>query len=416
MFAEKQNFALPGAVQADVVEGAASAFPQTYKTAASVPSPVPMIAAGTVVDSFYIHAEPVGHPLAAAHYTATVRFDRPIVGLFLQWEDNTSLPPAAGPLTLNNTDAILGAPGVNYNTPPHGGRGMEFPPGGHDDVVTVVNAQTLSLDLVTGTETDDLRVVTQGSPPGTPSSGYRFVASDGGIFNFGNLQFFGSEGGSPLNKPMVGGASTCDNAGYWTVASDGGIFSFGDAKFFGSMGNKPLNKPIVTMASTPDSKGYWMFASDGGVFSFGDAAFHGSTGNIVLNKPIVSAASTPSGNGYWMAATDGGIFTFGDAGFHGSTGNIVLNKPVVGMAPTPDGQGYWLVASDGGIFTFGDAGFHGSTGNIVLNKPIVGMKVTPSGKGYWLIASDGGVFSFGDAQFFGSTGNIVLNKPIVGVL
>ena len=29
------------------------------------------------------------------------------------------------------------------------------------------------------------------------------------------------------------------------VASDGGIFSFGDAPFFGSTGNLRLNKPIV---------------------------------------------------------------------------------------------------------------------------------------------------------------------------
>jgi hypothetical protein len=416
VFQEKQNLVLPSAVQADVVEGAGSAFPQTYNTAASLPAPS-NVAAGTAVDSFYIHTEPVGHPVVGTHFTATIRFDQPILGLFFQWEDNVSVPAKAGPLTLNNTDAVLGAAGVNYNTPPHGGRGMEFPPGGHDDIVTVVNSQTLSLNFVTQTETDDLRVVTQGSPAGSPAAGYRFVASDGGIFGFGNLkQFLGSMGGSPLNKPMVGGAGTCDNGGYWTVASDGGIFSFGDAKFFGSMGNKPLNKPIVTMAGTPDSKGYWMFASDGGVFTFGDAQFHGSTGNIVLNKPVVSASSTPSGNGYWMAATDGGIFSFGDAKFFGSTGNIALNKPVVGMAPTADGQGYWLVASDGGIFTFGDAKFFGSTGSMALNKPIVGMKATPSGKGYWLIASDGGVFTFGDAQFYGSTGNIVLNKPIVGVL
>ncbi len=38
------------------------------------------------------------------------------------------------------------------------------------------------------------------------------------------------------------------HAGYWFVASDGGIFSFGDAHFYGSMGAKPLNKPIVGMA------------------------------------------------------------------------------------------------------------------------------------------------------------------------
>ena len=36
--------------------------------------------------------------------------------------------------------------------------------------------------------------------------------------------------------------------GYWMVASDGGIFSFGDARFFGSTGNVPLNQPIVGLA------------------------------------------------------------------------------------------------------------------------------------------------------------------------
>ena len=151
-------------------------------------------------------------------------------------------------------------------------------------------------------------------------------------------------------------------AGYWLDASNGGVFSFGDANFYGSTGNLVLNKPIVGMASTPDGGGYWLVASDGGVFSFGDASFYGSTGNLVLNKPIVGMASTPDGGGYWLVASDGGVFTFGDARFYGSTGNLVLNKPIVGMAPTPDGGGYWLVASDGGIFSFGDATFYGSLG------------------------------------------------------
>ena len=60
--------------------------------------------------------------------------------------------------------------------------------------------------------------------------------------------------------------------GYWLVASDGGIFSYGDAGFFGSHGGQPLNKPIVGMAATPDGGGYWLVASDGGIFSYGDAA------------------------------------------------------------------------------------------------------------------------------------------------
>ena len=103
------------------------------------------------------------------------------------------------------------------------------------------------------------------------------TASDGGIFNY-NAGFFGSMGGKPLNKPVVGMAHTPGNQGYWEVASDGGIFSFGDAGFFGSMGGKPLNAPVVGVASTPDGEGYWEVASDGGIFSFGDAGFFGSMG------------------------------------------------------------------------------------------------------------------------------------------
>jgi hypothetical protein len=203
--------------------------------------------------------------------------------------------------------------------------------------------------------------------------------------------------------------------GYWLAASDGGLFAFGDAGFYGSMGGQPLNKPIVGLTATPDGKGYWEVASDGGLFAFGDAGFYGSTGGIALNKPIVGMAVTPDGGGYWLVASDGGIFAFGDAGFYGSTGGIALNKPIVGMTATPDGGGYTLVASDGGIFAFGDAGFHGSTGGTSLNKPIVGMAGTLDGDGYWLVASDGGIFAFGDATFDGSTGGIPLNAPVIGM-
>ena len=245
--------------------------------------------------------------------------------------------------------------------------------------------------------------------------GYRFVASDGGIFDFGTASFWGSTGSITLNKPMVGMASTPSTNGYWLVASDGGIFTYGDARFFGSMGGHPLNQPIVGMASTPDGGGYWLVASDGGIFSFGNARFFGSTGAIHLNRPIVGMAPTPDGAGYWLVASDGGIFAYGDAQFYGSTGAITLNSPIVGMAPGPNGAGYWLVAADGGIFAYGSAQFHGSAGGIRLNKPVVGMAATPDDGGYWLVASDGGIFTYGDAPFFGSTGGITLNKPIVGM-
>jgi hypothetical protein len=218
------------------------------------------------------------------------------------------------------------------------------------------------------------------------------------------------------SPPPPGCPPACPQpGGYHLVASDGGIFAFGDAGFFGSTGNIRLAKPIVGMAETPTSKGYWMVASDGGIFAFGDAGFFGSTGNLKLAQPIVGMASTPTGKGYWMVASDGGIFAFGDAAFQGSTGNIRLAKPIVGMTTTKTGRGYWMVASDGGIFAFGDASFKGSTGNIKLAQPIVGMTTTTSGGGYYMVAADGGIFAFGDASFKGSTGNIKLAKPIVGM-
>ena len=188
-------------------------------------------------------------------------------------------------------------------------------------------------------------------------------------------------------KPIMGMAATPDGQGYWLVASDGGVFAYGDANFFGSTGAIHLNEPIVGMAPTPDGRGYWLVASDGGIFTFGDAPFFGSTGAIHLNEPIVGMAPTPDGQGYWLVASDGGIFTFGDAPFFGSTGAIHLNEPIVGMAPTPDGQGYWLVASDGGIFTYGDAPFYGSLG--AASADVLGIVISPPTAGYTLVALDG---------------------------
>jgi hypothetical protein len=247
----------------------------------------------------------------------------------------------------------------------------------------------------------------------TGPAAYWEVASDGGIFSYGNAPFYGSAGSLKLNKAIVGMAATPDDGGYWLVASDGGIFSYGDAQFYGSTGSIHLDKPIVGMAATPDGGGYWLVASDGGIFSYGDAQFYGSMGGQRLNAPIVGMDTTSSGSGYWLVASDGGIFNFGNAGFFGSSGALHLNKAIVGMAATPDGGGYWLTGSDGGIFNYGDAGFFGSTGSIRLNRPVVSVSSTADGLGYWLVASDGGIFSYGDADFSGSAGGMRLNAPIV---
>jgi hypothetical protein len=45
------------------------------------------------------------------------------------------------------------------------------------------------------------------------------------------VAFYGSARSDSLNKPIVAIASTPDGHGYWLVASDGGVFSYGDARF-----------------------------------------------------------------------------------------------------------------------------------------------------------------------------------------
>ena len=70
------------------------------------------------------------------------------------------------------------------------------------------------------------------------------MASDGGIFNYGDATFVAPPAATRC-APVVGMASTTTGAGYWLIASDGGVFNFGDAGFFGSMGGTALVQPMV---------------------------------------------------------------------------------------------------------------------------------------------------------------------------
>ena len=181
------------------------------------------------------------------------------------------------------------------------------------------------------------------------------VAADGKVFSDGTFSGpiagnYGDMFGTGLAKPIVGMSPTTTGLGYWLVASDGGIFAFGDAVFYGSTGAMTLNKPIAGMSVTPTGKGYWLVASDGGIFAFGDAKFYGSMGGAQLNRPISAMVTSPTGAGYWMVADDGGIFAFGDAPFKGSTGSQHLSAPIAGMVP--NGGGYTLIGQDGQLYPF----------------------------------------------------------------
>jgi hypothetical protein len=92
------------------------------------------------------------------------------------------------------------------------------------------------------------------------------------------------------------------------VASDGGIFTYGDAPFYGSTGAIHLNKPIVGVAATPDGGGYWLVASDGGIFTYGDAAFYGSLG--ADSDSVLGMIIDPSAVGYTLVEANGSAAVF----------------------------------------------------------------------------------------------------------
>ena len=223
---------------------------------------------------------------------------------------------------------------------------------------------------------------------------------------------------------MVGISPTANKGGYWLVASDGGIFAFGDAGYFGSIpgdGLSPagsglphsLNAPIVAMVPSSDGGGYFMVASDGGVFAFGDARFAGSCPGIGgCSGAAVAVVPDASGNGYWLVTQTGNVYGFGDARFYGAPGN--QGSAVTSAVRTADGGGYWVLLADGAVYAYGDAvprgGPVGSVGGL---NPASTIFSDADGGGYWVASADGAVFPYGDAPNDGSMAGSHLNGSII---
>ena len=217
-----------------------------------------------------------------------------------------------------------------------------------------------------------------------------------------------------------------DRGGYWLDASDGGVFSFGDTQFYGSIpglglnpagSGKPnsLNAPIVGMVPSRDQGGYFMVASDGGIFAFGDAKFAGSCPGIGgCSGAAVAVMPDSSGNGYWLVTATGQVYTFGDATNFGGPGP--QSSPITSAAATPDGGGYYILDADGQIFAYGDA--HGGLGNVPAGvtggfNAATAIFTTSDNGGYWVADASGAVFDFGDAPADGDMSSTHLNGPII---
>jgi hypothetical protein len=221
-----------------------------------------------------------------------------------------------------------------------------------------------------------------GIVPTKSRQGYWLDASDGGIFSFGDAGFFGSIPGlgyhpagsglpNSLNAPIVGMVPSSTGQGYFMVASDGGVFAFGDAKFAGSCpGIGGCSGSAVAVMPDHSGNGYWLVTSTGAIYAFGDAPYFG--GPPPEPVAVVDAVPTPDGQGYWLLYANGAVYPYGDAvNDGGPLGYVNIYNPARAIFPTADGVGYWVASAKGDVFSSGDAPFLGSMSSTPLNGQII---------------------------------------------
>ena len=150
--------------------------------------------------------------------------------------------------------------------------------------------------------------------------------------------------------------------GYWLVASDGGIFAYGDANFFGSTGSIKLNQPITSMTATSTGNGYWLVGADGGIFSYGDAPFYGAIPRS--DGTVAVAIMKDNGTGYKIARTDGTLEQH--SGPQDITPNPASSTPNPGTGAPVDSSGWALRKQDdfnGGSLNISTWGVYNGSGN-----------------------------------------------------
>ena len=108
------------------------------------------------------------------------------------------------------------------------------------------------------------------------------------------------------------------------VASDGGVFAFGDARFAGSCpGVGGCAGAAVAVLPDASGNGYWLITQTGNVYAFGDTPCFGAPGT--QGAPVTSAVRTPDGGGYYILLANGTVYAYGDA--------VALGGPVGSLGP-----------------------------------------------------------------------------------
>ena len=159
--------------------------------------------------------------------------------------------------------------------------------------------------------------------------------------------------------------------GLFMVASDGGVFAFGDARFAGSVpGNRWLLRGRRHGGARHVGQRVLAGHPDRQHLRLRRCPFYGAPGN--QGSPVTSAVRTRNGGGYWVLLADGAVYAYGDAvGRGGPVGSVGGLNPASAIFADADGGGYWVAAADGGVFSYGDAPDDGSMLGSHLNGSII---------------------------------------------
>ena len=130
-------------------------LPGSYNLASQLTPGV--IAAGTRVSDVMLQTNPVTK--TGTEYIGSVTFSSDILGVIVESS------------TLNASDAVFGVSGVAYPGTDVW-RGLELTNKGEDEFSISQNMQTLSFDIHTGTNIDEIRIITAGSVSNVSESDY----------------------------------------------------------------------------------------------------------------------------------------------------------------------------------------------------------------------------------------------------
>jgi N-acetylmuramoyl-L-alanine amidase len=135
-------------------------------------------------------------------------------------------------------------------------------------------------------------------------------------------------------------AATPSGGGYWLVASDGGVFTFGNARFLGSGGGQVLPEPVIGISVASGGTGYWLV--EGGPSLAGrvivlDPGHNGLNGEFpsVINQPVniitgvkaCDTVGTETASGYTESAYNFDVASRAAAVMEAEGATVILTRP-----------------------------------------------------------------------------------------